>query len=383
MLRSQDYSKGWSSPDDMHRVSLAIENQYRNARIRAADLIITVVGAGTGQVEVAPAWLDGAVLSRSTARIAVDDAKAQRAFVAAVLRSPLGRRQVLNSLKEGAQPVVSCRDVAEFLVPCPPLDEQRAIAAALSDVDALVGALDRLIAKKRDLKQAAVQQLLTGQTRLPGFTVRSGCKESEIGTIPDDWQVLRIEQIAMVRGGKRLPAGAELLDGQTPHPYLRVTDMRPGGVVLDNIKYVPKHAFSSIRNYRIFTSDLFISVAGTLGLVGKIPAALDGANLTENADRITDIQCDRDYLLYHLMSKRIQSSIEAIRTVGAQPKLALGRIRQFSVPMPPNIDEQRAIAAVLSDMDAEITALEARRDKTRLLKQGMMQELLTGKTRLV
>ena len=169
MLRSQDYSKGWAGPDGMHKVSALLEHQYRNARIRCDDLVITVVGAGIGQVVVVPDWLDGTILSRSTARIAIDEDKAAPSFVKAFLESPVGKRQILDCQKEGAQPVVSCQDLAKFFVADPPLPEQRAIAEALSDVDALLGALERLITKKRDLKQAAMHQLLTGQTRLPGF----------------------------------------------------------------------------------------------------------------------------------------------------------------------------------------------------------------------
>ena len=130
-------------------------------------------------------------------------------------------------------------------------------------------------------------------------------------------------------------------------------------------------------------NDIYISVAGNLGTVGKVPLELNGANLTENADRITHILCNRDFLLYNLMSERIQNQIESEKTVGAQPKLALIRIQNFKIPLPKDRNEQRAIAAILSNMDAEIVALEARRDKTRALKQGMMQELLTGRIRLV
>ena len=106
MLRSQDYSKGWAGPDGMHRVNSQLEKQYRNARIHRHDLIITVVGAGIGQIVIAPAWLDGAILSRSTARIAVDEKQASRFFVKAALESPVGKRQILDSQKEGAQPTL-------------------------------------------------------------------------------------------------------------------------------------------------------------------------------------------------------------------------------------------------------------------------------------
>jgi hypothetical protein len=202
MLRSQDYSKGWAGPDGMHKVSAELENQYRNARIRFNDLVITVVGAGIGQVVVVPDWLDGAILSRSTARIAVDEEQAARSFVRAFLEGPLGKRQILDCQKEGAQPVVSCLDLARFFVASPPLSEQRAIATALSDVDALLGALERLIAKKRDLKQAAMQQLLTGQTRLPGFEVETGTQQTELGMLPKDWALKKIQNVCRLINGR-------------------------------------------------------------------------------------------------------------------------------------------------------------------------------------
>jgi type I restriction enzyme S subunit len=136
--------------------------------------------------------------------------------------------------------------------------------------------------------------------------VKPGYKQTEVGVIPEDWDVMPLDSISRVMSGKRLPAGYFVTDSETPHPYIRVSDMRPGKVITDEIKYVPLEAFPPISQYRIFKEDLFVSVAGTLGLVGKITEELDGANLTENADRITSISCDQDYLLYVLLSPIIQ-----------------------------------------------------------------------------
>ena len=212
--------------------------------------------------------------------------------------------------------------------------------------------------------------------------VRPRFKNTELGLIPEDWEIKAIKQFASVKGGKRLPLGRLVVDKATPHPYLRVTDMRPGGVELRDIKFVPEEAFPQIRNYRIFVDDIFISVAGSLGIVGKIPSEIDGASLTENANRITDIGCNRDFLLYFLLSDRIQGIIESERTGGAQPKLALGRIENFTIPLPPTEAEQHAIAAVLSDVDVLLGALDRLITKKRDLKQAAMQQLLTGQTRL-
>ena len=212
--------------------------------------------------------------------------------------------------------------------------------------------------------------------------IQTAYKQTEVGVIPEEWEVKSIADIAEVKGGKRLPLGYRLVETPTPHPYIRVIDMRFGGVDPSDLKYVPEDVFPAIRNYRIWDGDIFISVAGTLGIVGTIPAVLSGANLTENADRITAIQCDRDYLLYNLMSERIQNIIESEKTVGAQPKLALNRIQGFRIALPPTIDEQRAIAAALSDVDALIGALDRLIAKKRDLKQAAMQQLLIGRTRL-
>ncbi|ACL72860.1 restriction endonuclease subunit S [Thioalkalivibrio sulfidiphilus] len=210
----------------------------------------------------------------------------------------------------------------------------------------------------------------------------AGYKQTEVGLVPLDWEVISLDKFADVTSGKRLPLGRSLTEHETPHPYIRVSDMRPGYVCVDEIRYVPVDVFPKIKRYRIYTDDIFISVAGTLGIVGKIPKRLNGANLTENADRITNIKCSQNYLLHVLMSPLIQSKIESIQTVGAQPKLALTRIRKFEIPLPPTDREQQAIASALSDADALIESLSQLLAKKRQIKQGAMQELLTGKRRL-
>lgn len=155
-----------------------------------------------------------------------------------------------------------------------------------------------------------------------------------------------------------------------------------GGVDATGIQYVPDEVFSEISQFTVASGDIFISCAGTLGLVGIVPESLNGANLTENANRIWSIQCDRRFLLSVLMSDRIQSVIQNIQTVGAQPKLALGRIRSFDIPCPNKIEEQQAIAAALSDADGVVAGLERVIAKKRLIKQGAMQDLLTARRRL-
>lgn len=209
--------------------------------------------------------------------------------------------------------------------------------------------------------------------------IPKGFKKTDIGVYPIDWDIFTIDEISDVKSGKRIPLGKTLSDRETSHPYIRVADMYMGGINLDELKYVPDEVFPLIKKYRIFVDDIFISVAGSLGIVGKIPPILDGANLTENSDRLTNITCDRDYLLYVLSSWLIQNRIESEKTLGAQPKLALTRIRKFDIPLPPTKEEQTAIATALNDADELINSLEKIIAKKRMIKQGAMQELLKPK----
>lgn len=200
--------------------------------------------------------------------------------------------------------------------------------------------------------------------------------------LPEGWSLPRLDQIARVTSGKRLPKGQSVTALATPHPYIRVTDMRMGKVDLSNIHYVPEDVAPTISRYTVDAGDLYISCAGTLGIVGLVPEVLHGANLTENANRVSGIHINPHYLLHVLMSEMIQGHIQNIQTVGAQPKLALGRIRSFEIPCPDDPKEQEAIAEALSDADALIEGLERLIAKKRLIKQGAMQDLLTAKRRL-
>ena len=371
MLRSQDYSKGWAGPDGMHKVSAQLENQYRNARILHNDLVITVVGAGIGQVVIVPQWLDGAILSRSTARVAIDEDKAARSFVRAFLEGPLGKRQILDCQKEGAQPVVSCIDLAKFFVAYPPLPEQRAIATALSDVDGLLGGLDLLIAKKRDLKQAAMQQLLTGQTRLPGFH--------------GDWEM---KTLGSVLSKGRLGGNYANQDAEAELPLMKMGNLARGYFDLSKVQFIQPGVTPEVTR-RLFFGDVLFNTRNTLDLVGKVaiwrdelPVAYYNSNLMR-LEFDPEQVCSNQYANYALNTDSAVSGLRGLATGTTSVAAIYTRdLMKLQVIVPP-LPEQTAIAEVLTEMDAELAALEQRREKTHALKQAMMQELLTGRTRLV
>jgi type I restriction enzyme, S subunit len=272
-------------------------------------------------------------------------------------------------------PRTSWKEMAEYNIMIPPLSEQRKIAAILSSVDEAIEKTEAIIEQTEKVKKGLMQQLLTkgiGHTKF---------KKTEIGEIPEEWEVKRLDEIAKVSGGKRLPKGKSLTSVKNDHPYIRVADMQEDGISLENIQYVPTDVAKSIRRYTVNAGDIYISVAGTLGLVGIVPPELDGANLTENADRISNIKCNNIFLKYVLQSDLIQSIIEREKTISAQPKLALTRIKGFLIPIP-SVEEQKKIADILLAVEKKLKSEKQKHVQLLLIKKGLMQVLLTGKVRV-
>ena len=242
-------------------------------------------------------------------------------------------------------PQLTAPQVARYSVPVPPESEQRAIAEVLSDVDGLIQSLDALIAKKRAIKQAAMQQLLTGKTRLPGF---SGA-----------WERRRLGEIVSIRKGQPItessltPGIVPVVAGGKKPAYFHNCANRTG-------KTITVSASGAYAGYVAYwDTPIFASDCSTIS---------DAPNYSIK------------YIFYQMLLR--QEQIYRAQTGGAQPHVHGKDLAPLVIAISP-IKEQRAIATILSDMDSEIAALERRRDKTCAIKQGMMQQLLTGRIRLV
>ena len=255
--------------------------------------------------------------------------------------------QMIDTWSGGAaQPNLGAQDLARFSIPLPASkDEQRAIAAALSDVDALLAKFDQFIAKKRDLKQAAMQQLLTGQTRLPGFS--------------GEWEVKGLGDVCRITTGKK-----DVNEGNSAGQYPFFTCARA-------------HTFSD--SFSFDGEAILIAGNGEVGNLNYFNGKFEAYQRTYVLQGFT---ANVSYL-WHQLSAHLVKSL-GIGIIGSSiPYIKMENLVGFEFRSPLDQSELTAIATVLSDMDAELAALEARRDKTRALKQGMMQELLTGRIRLV
>ena len=205
-----------------------------------------------------------------------------------------------------------------------------------------------------------------------------------LGTIPADWEVVKLGGVAEVKGGKRLPKGSSYADRNTGLPYIRVVDFHDRTVDTDAIQYLSPEIHKVISNYTISSKDVYISIAGTIGLVGTVPTRFDGANLTENAAKIAIHDCEQlsqTFLVAFLDSSAGQSQIAIRVTMLGQPKLALERIKTIELPLPP-LPEQQAIAATLDGVDATLEKTYRERDGLGLLKESTADALLTGRVRV-
>jgi type I restriction enzyme, S subunit len=342
--------------------------------LEVGDIVLARTGASVGKSYLYMPSDGRLVFAGFLIRVHPDSVNLHAAYVAAYLSTGPYWRWVQQMSMRSGQPGINGNEYALMPLPKPPINEQRAIATALSDVDALLEGLDRLIAKKRDLKQAAMQQLLTGQTRLPGFE--------------GEWEVKRLgEHVTFLRNGVNSRAELTIDD---PVKYLHYGDIHACSGASISPKDLPSLPTEKAKTLgRLADGDLiFADASEDLAGIGKSVEIRDTGD-TEVVSGLHTIAArfDKNILAdgFKAYLQFCPAFIRHLRRLAAGTKVyATNRAHIATVEMAlPSVEEQVAIASVFRDMDAELDALQQRRAKTAALKQAMMQELLTGRTRLI
>ena len=364
---------------EQHISKLGLQNSAAKL-LPAGTLLMALYGQGKTRGKVAILEIE-ATTNQACASIALsNDVSGQYVF-----QHLSGQYEAIRGLSNsGSQENLSGQIVKSLLIPLPPTKaEQEAIAEALSDADALIESLEQLVAKKQQIKHGAMQELLTGKRRLPGFKTTNSNKRSEAGVFPSDWNVAIIGVLAETSSGTT-PARSSFdryyLNGRIP--WVKTLDLN-NGEIIDTEERVTNAAISeaNLQVYPIGT--VLVAMYGGFKQIGRtgllrIPAAINQA-LT--AIRTNPTRLKSDYLL-RFLNFRVDYWKLVASSSRKDPNITGKEIRDFPLVIP-NIAEQTAIAAILSDMDAEIATLEGKLAKARQIKQGMMQELLTGRIRLV
>lgn len=200
--------------------------------------------------------------------------------------------------------------------------------------------------------------------------------------VPENWVWVRLGSLADVKGGKRLPKGTTFSENITKHPYIRVTDFNAIGVSLEGLKYIDEDVYEKISRYTISSDDIYVSIAGSIGKVGIIPSCIDGANLTENAAKITNIKgINQKYLCFFLKSEFAQYQMQSATIATTQAKLALFRIESLTFPLPP-LSEQQHIVERIEELFAKLDEAKERlqevADSFAVRKAAILHKAFTG-----
>lgn len=293
-----------------------------------------------------------------------------------------------------AQPKLTQDAMNRIPVPVPPLAEQIRIVSKIEEIKEELGHVRGRIERtctiierfRQAVLAAACSGKLTEDWRRSVNIAAMGITEPMDGIdgepLPDRWRLITVAEIADVKGGKRLPKGAQYVEATTSHAYIRVTDFQDMSVSVPDVKYIDEATHKKIGRYTISADDVYISIAGSIGKVGLIPQKLTGANLTENAAKLCNLRgVTKEYLTLVLNSSTSQDQIEGFVTSSGQPKLALFRIEKILIPAPPEqeqIEIVRRVGALFKLADAIEKRVAAAKLRAERLTQAVLAKAFRG-----
>jgi type I restriction enzyme S subunit len=330
-----------------------IENLEGAVTAEDGDCLILWDGAGAGDLFSA----HRGVVSSTMAVVTTQNSKILREFLTLFISSKAD--YIKETCRGTTVPHVSPDAIANMDLKIPPLPEQKRIVDLISSVDSYIEALQQQLESAKNSKSAYVNTIVTA--------VFARGKKTKIA------------DIAEVKGGKRLPKGTPWSEEPTDHRYIRVTDIKDGVILTENLVYVPDDVWPLISRYVVNQGDVVITIAGTIGQVGVIPDSLDGVNLTENAAKIVvDRKLVRsNYLGMLLGSNYYQQDIDSKTKKTTQPKLGLNMINSIEIPLP-ELAEQDEIFSVVSQIDTLIASTNDLIMQTITLRSGLLSDLLSG-----
>lgn len=332
-------------------------------RLRSGDVLFGTVRPNLRSHAQFKGGLPNPVASTGFAVIRARPGKSTPGFLAQWVLGDAVAKQVERLIAGSNYPAVSGQDVRQFQICLPDVSGQEAIAGALSDVDDVIAALELTIAKKQAIKQGMMQQLLIGKTRLPGFS--------------RDWEVTKLGAVAsMGSGGTPLSSVAKYYGGSIP--WVSISDMtRRGKYIAQTESTLTEEGLASSAAKRYEPNVVLYAMYASVGECSLAVGRLTSSQAILGIK--TGPRLDREFLYYWL--QYLKPQVKLLGQQGTQANLNAGTVRDFDLRLP-QIDEQMAIGSALADVDTELSTLERRLVKAHDIKTGMMQGLLTGRTRL-
>lgn len=383
--------RGWR--DDNHRYTTFEHlKDIKRSEVDAGDIVIAKM-MPAGRAIVVPQHLEIKFVLSSDAVKFVPNKLLHKDFLYFAINSSVFKSQVDAEVQGITRKRTSLTKLKKYILPIPPLEEQKRIVAKIEKLMSLVdeyaesyNRLQKIDNEFEDkLKQSVLQYAMEGKLvkqnpsdepaselikkienekaelvkegkikkskKLPAIT-----DEEKPFDIPDSWEWVRLGIISEVRGGKRVPRGMKLSETSSYCPYIRVTDMENNSVAQETLRYATKKIYEEISRYIITSEDVYFSIAGTIGKVGIVPCNLSGALLTENAARLTPYYINKKFMVYLLSSPIVKNQHRKILSKVAQPKLSLIKLKRTIVPLPP-LEEQKRIVLKINKLQEVISGL--------------------------
>lgn len=415
MLRIEDLKAGYPNRESLLKISNDLSNEYKRSIVREGDVLLSVVGT-LGKVITVKKDLVGINVSRAISVIRLEPEVILSNYFTLYINSPCALAWIKKRSLGSAQKVLNLGTLDELEIPLPPTGEQKRIVAKIESIQTKIKTIEQNVSNTKKLiekyRESLLQKAFRGELvtqdpkdepasellkriRVEREKNNDGKKKKNLELppispdeipfkIPKNWEGVRLGEIANIKGGKRVPKGMSLVDEKTPYPYIRVTDMKDLTVRTERLKFLPKSVHDEIKNYKVSKNDIYITVAGTIGAVGIIPDELDNANLTENADKLTDYHevLNQKFLLYMMTSEFVQNQIKNLTKQVAQPKLSVENINKFIVLVPP-MNEQLRIVNQIEAAFLGIDKIKVNNLKLALLiefiKNSILQNAFSGK----
>lgn len=345
---------------------VTLDRRTRPFELAEGDILTSLTG-NIGRVARIENFHLPAALNQRVARLIVkNEGKLDGAYLYYALSTPDFREKLALDGGGAAQQNVSPKAIAGISIPLPPLDEQRRIAEVLRSVDEALHTAHRVADQCEHVLRVELDSIA-------------------IRLFAGDAPQVKLGEVARVKGGKRLPKGSEYSDAPTGNPYIRVTDWQDYEIRTADLRYISDDIARSIWRYTIAASDIFISIAGSVGLVASVPDCLDGAYLTENAAKIcinNPSALDVTYLLALLRSGPIAEQISKHKGVGGGvPKLALFRIEDLDIPVP-DLSIQTEIGQCYRSLRRSVEAARTAVAQLEAARKEVMSDLLSGHVRV-
>ena len=366
-FRSQNVYNSGIVLTDIKYISNEVHQSMNGTEVVANDLLLNITGGSLGRCAIVPSNFDKGNVSQHVCILRTVLVKPDYLH-AFILSSFFAKSmKITGSGREGLPKY----NLEKMFLPLPPIKEQERIISETERLQTFVDQIEIsecklsefILQAKSKILDLAIHGKLVPQdpTDEPASELLKRinpkaeitCDNPQYGKLPKGWCLCNLASLCKIKGGKRIPRGRTFSKGRTPHIYIRVSDMKNNTIMTTDLKYIDDDIYQTIKNYTISSSDLYLTIAGTIGTVGIVPKQFDGMNLTENAAKLTSIICDKKYLLYSLLSSTAQEHFKSRFHQVAQPKLSIETASSTIVCLPP-LNEQHRIVAKIEELFAQL-----------------------------